>query len=181
MTKGMIYVEPERCMACKSCELACAVAHSRSKDLIEAMREEPRPVSRVDVVESAGLVVPLHCRHCDGAPCVQVCPTGAIVKTELGGPVIVRGELCVGCRSCTLVCPYGVPQLSPEGRTIVKCDLCFERLEAGQVPACVEACPTGALKFKRLEEVERETASRGWMGLLEGFARRAEGGEAEGR
>ena len=158
--KGVIFVEAERCMACKSCELACAVAHSGSKDLLEALRESPRPVARVEVRDVAGVSVPLHCRHCDPAPCAAVCPTGAIVKTELGGPVVMNEELCVGCRSCVLVCPYGVPQLKRDGTVVVKCDLCFERLEEGRIPACVEACPTKALKFRTLEEAEGEARER---------------------
>lgn len=158
--KGVIFVNPERCMGCRSCELACAVDHSESKDLFQAIKEFPRPTARVEVMEMGGISIPLHCRHCDSPPCVAVCPTGAITKAELGGPVVINSELCIGCRSCMLVCPYGVPQLKGGGKVMVKCDFCFERLERGEVPACVEACPTYALKFKTFEETEEETRRR---------------------
>ena len=73
---------------------------------------------------------------------------------------MIKNELCVGCGFCMLVCPYGVPQLKRDGKIMVKCDLCFERLERGMEPACVEACPTHALKFKTLDEIEGEVRER---------------------
>ena len=142
-----IMVNIEKCLACKSCEIACAVAHSKSRVLEEAIAEQPTPQRRV-VVEAAGeLAVPLQCRHCEDAPCISVCPTAAIHRHEADGPVLIEQNMCIGCKFCLMVCPFGVIDVSTDGKVMLKCDLCIERTKAGQEPACVEACPTGALKL----------------------------------
>jgi len=158
-----IVVNIEKCLACKSCELACALAHSKSKVLEEAVAESPRP-QRMVAVEAAGEYgVPIQCRHCEAAPCIEICPTEAIRRESADGPIVVVQDMCIGCKLCMLICPFGVLQIGAEGRAIIKCDMCTERLQAGQEPACVEACPTGALKLVVLEEVtksRRKKASR---------------------
>jgi len=151
MAKAIV-VNIEKCLACKSCEIACALVHSKSKVLEEAVAESPRP-QRMVTVEAAGeFGVPIQCRHCEAAPCVEICPTGAIQRQSKEGPVVVEKELCIGCKLCILICPFGVLRIGPEGRAIIKCDMCIERMEEGQEPACVEACPTKALKFVSLEQ-----------------------------
>jgi len=150
----IIYIDPEKCLACKSCELACAVAHSRSKDLLEAIREEPRPAHRVNVIAALDVALPLQCRHCEEAPCVEVCPSGAL-KKEPDGITSLDANLCIGCQFCVIVCPFGVLQTDKEGKAVIKCDLCRDRLDRGEDPACVAACPTGALKFVEAEEVSK--------------------------
>lgn len=152
----VIVVDIEKCMGCKSCELQCAVAHSASKELTSAIQESPRPRHRVTVIAVGEMAVPLQCRHCEDAPCVAICPTGALQKPNPEGPVTIDQDLCIGCKSCLLVCPFGVISLGPEGKSLIKCDMCMERLEAGQPPACVEACPTGALQLKDVEELTAE-------------------------
>jgi Fe-S-cluster-containing dehydrogenase component len=107
--------------------------------------------------------VPLQCRHCEDAPCIAVCPTAAIQRTEADGPVLIDAERCIGCKYCMAVCPFGVIALSNDGKVVVKCDLCFERTKAGREPACVEACPTKALKLvneKELTEGKRRLAAQ---------------------
>jgi carbon-monoxide dehydrogenase iron sulfur subunit len=151
-TEGLLFVEVSRCMACHSCEMACAVAHSASKDLVSAMGEEPRPSARMTVEAVGGMAVPLQCRHCEDAPCVTICPTRAIEKLGPNQPVIVTAVRCIGCRLCLMVCPFGVIRLERDGKAALKCDLCMERLAEGQDPACVTACPTGALRFGEIGE-----------------------------
>jgi len=145
----------DHCLACKSCEIACALAHSDAQDLLEAVQAEPKPQSRVKVVAAGGHALPLQCRHCEDAPCLMVCPTEAIHRTGDAGPVLIDEERCIGCKMCLVVCPFGAIDLARSGRAVVKCDLCIKRTEAGQEPACVVACPTRALKLVDIEEYNR--------------------------
>jgi carbon-monoxide dehydrogenase iron sulfur subunit len=153
----VIIVNIEKCLACKSCEIACALAHSRSAVLEQAVTELPRP-QRMVTVESAGeFAVPIQCRHCEAAPCIEICPTGAIQRFDEQSPVMVEADLCIGCKLCMLICPFGVLQIGTEGRAVVKCDMCYERLKEGKVPECVEACPTKALQLVSLKELTKST------------------------
>lgn len=154
--KGAIVVKADRCQGCKTCELACAVEHSVSQRLEEAIRETPFPTARVSVEQGAGFAVPLQCRQCEDAPCVAVCPTQALHRTDQESPVLIDHDLCVGCQACVLACPFGVIRMDRFSRAIIKCDQCFERIERGELPACVAACPVRALEFKSLDEVTRE-------------------------
>lgn len=157
-----IMVNIEKCLACKSCEIACAVAHSKSRVLEEAIAERPTPQKRVTIEAAGELSVPLQCRHCEDAPCITVCPTVAIHRHEADGPVLIEQDRCIGCKFCLMVCPFGVIDVSTDGKVAVKCDLCIERTKAGQEPACVEACPTGALKLvdeKELAAQKRRLAA----------------------
>jgi len=159
----VIVVNIEKCLACKSCEVACVLVHSKSKVLEQAVAELPRPQRMVTVEPAGEFAVPIQCRHCEAAPCVEICPTGAIRQQDEKGPVIVDQELCIGCKLCMLICPFGVLRISTEGRAVIKCDMCLERMEKDQEPACVEACITGALKLVSLEEVmksKRQEASK---------------------
>lgn len=147
----LLFTDITRCMACHSCELACAVAHSASRALAEAIQEEPRASARLSIETADGTPVPLQCRHCEDAPCVAICPTSAIEKLGPNQPVILHEERCIGCKFCVVVCPFGVMTLRRDGKVALKCDLCIERLDAGEDPACVSACPTGALHFESLD------------------------------
>jgi len=145
----------ERCLGCHSCEIACAVEHSVSKDLLGALAEEAPPQRRVRVEAGATGGLPLQCRHCEGAPCIAVCPSGALDRREDQGPVLLDSERCIGCKMCLMVCPFGVIDVSRDGKVVVKCDLCVERVAAGEEPACVSACPTKALVFITVEEYNK--------------------------
>ncbi len=150
-----IVVNIKKCLACKSCEIACAMVHSKSGVLEEAVAESPRP-QRMVTVEAAGeFGVPIQCRHCEDAPCITVCPTGAIQRFDEQAPVVVDADLCIGCKLCMLICPFGILQIDKKGRAIIKCDMCMERIEKDLDPACVEACPTKALSFVLLDQSEK--------------------------
>jgi len=148
-----ISVNVEKCLACKSCEVACALAHSKSKVLEEAIAESPGPQRRVTVEAVGEYGVPMQCRHCEEAPCITVCPTGAIHRHQVNDPVLIDKDRCIGCRYCLVVCPFGAIDITRDGKAVVKCDLCIERTKAGQEPACVEACPTKALQILSEEEL----------------------------
>jgi len=154
--KGVLFIDAEKCLACRSCEMACAGEHSRSKNLTKAVLETPAPQYRVSVEAAGDVSIPLQCRHCEDAPCVTICPTKALEKLEVGEPVLIKEELCIGCKWCILVCPFGIIKLSRDGRVITKCDLCLERTKEDRRPACVESCPTGALQYRSIEEISRE-------------------------
>jgi carbon-monoxide dehydrogenase iron sulfur subunit len=144
----IIVIDIKECMACRTCEIECSLAHSKTKTLEEAMNEvEPR----VNVEGAEEFAVPVQCRHCEMAPCIKICPTHAISREDPDSPVIINQDRCIGCNFCLAVCPFGAISPSYDGHRVIKCDLCFERLEAGQEPACVASCPTGALKFVEAE------------------------------
>ena len=82
---------------------------------------------------------------------MAVCPTEAISRASQDAPVLMDQQRCIGCKFCLLACPFGVISISHEGKAMIKCDLCVERTEAGREPACVSACPTGALKFQEID------------------------------
>jgi carbon-monoxide dehydrogenase iron sulfur subunit len=151
----VIIVDIEKCLACKSCEIACALAHSRSGVLEQAVAESPKPQRMVTVELAGEFAVPIQCRHCEAAPCIEICPTGAIQRFDEQAPVIVDADLCIGCKLCMLICPFGVLQIGAEGRAVIKCDMCYERLKEGKLPECVEACPTGALKLVSLNDLTK--------------------------
>lgn len=154
--KGAIVVKVGRCQGCNTCELACAVEHSQTQKLAEAIYESTLPASRVSVEQGDGFAVPLQCRQCEDAPCIAVCPTHALYRTDQNNPVIIDNDLCVGCHACVLACPFGVIWMDRFSRAIIKCDQCFERTAKGEMPACVEACPVQALEYKNLDEITRE-------------------------
>lgn len=145
-----ILVIRERCVACRSCEVACALYRSSvSKKLPEAIFEEIRPMARIRV-EFAGdeKGFPIQCRHCDPAPCLDACPADALYRDE-EGLVLLHEERCIGCWMCLMVCPFGAPQPFRGYRRVIKCDRC----QGMDAPYCVESCPTGALILADPEEI----------------------------
>ena len=94
------------------------------------------------------------CNHCFSPSCVSVCPTGAMHKREDNGIVVHNADICIGCRSCIMACPYGHPKYIESTGVILKCDMCAARLDQGDVPACVEACPVKVLTVGTVEENE---------------------------
>ncbi|NEW71178.1 4Fe-4S dicluster domain-containing protein [Streptomyces rapamycinicus] len=99
------------------------------------------------------------CKHCTHAACLDVCPTGALFRTEFG-TVVVQDDVCNGCGYCVPACPYGVIDVRPEDGGAHKCTLCYDRLGAGQEPACAKACPTDSIQFGPLDELRERAAAR---------------------
>ena len=143
-----IMVRYEHCLGCKSCELACTVAHSTSKILYETVLSRERPSKRV-FVESDGLQhFPLQCRQCQDQPCVHACMAGAMHVDTTTGLIQVESSRCVGCWMCVMTCPFGVIIQTPAQKA-AKCDQC---LEQDYDPACVKACPTKAIEYVEVNE-----------------------------
>ncbi len=163
-----VFVQPERCIGCKQCEIACAVEHSQSKNLYQAVFEDPKPKPRIYVGPGIYLnsSFPNKCRHCDPAPCLSVCPTAAISRSADREIVLVDGEKCISCAMCAMVCPFDVIRYYPSrealmGRVVaLKCDHCVERQKSGLEPACVEVCKVAALLFGEINELARRAGSK---------------------
>ena len=159
-----VYVRPELCIGCRHCEVACAIEHAAGKSLTGAVSEEKQSLPRI-FVETGGhyLTFPNRCRHCDPAPCMQVCPTETLVRDTETGSVLVRYDRCIGCAVCAMACPFGiirfekVHQLDTDREVNAKCDNCIARQRAGTIPACAEACKTGALEFGDADELVRSS------------------------
>jgi nitrite reductase (NADH) large subunit len=132
--------DEKRCLACRSCEIACALAHSASQDLSLALAETPVPRRRVSLRSGKDGLEALRCAQCDEPLCVYACKSGALSRDYVAGRNTFDQERCVGCAMCLMVCPFG-PRLDPERDQVVRCDACADR----DTPACVVACPTRAL------------------------------------
>ena len=137
-------------MACRLCEIACLVAHSKSKKIIKAYKEEfPNLTPRLVIEQKGPLSFAIQCRHCKDAHCVEACVTGAMKRDKKTGAVSHDREKCVGCWMCVMSCPFGVILMdTKEKKVATKCDLCAD---VGS-PACVDACPNAALVLKESEK-----------------------------
>ena len=152
-----IYAITEKCVACKSCEMACSIEHSASKNLFGAAFEGQKSRSRMNVQNVGAYSYPLNCNHCENASCMNACPTGAMRRNADTNSVYVATDTCIGCWMCVMACPFGAVTADHVTKTALKCDRCPDRVENGRDPACVEACPTQALIF---DTPERYTAMK---------------------
>jgi len=156
-----IVIDETRCLACGQCMIECAMAHTEAATLIEALSADATVQPRIHIEPCGEFVIPVQCRHCEDAPCIEVCPKDAIQRPVPNGPVLLDSEECVGCKLCVAACPFGAIYL-PRGdsKIVVKCDLCIARTEAGEEPACVAGCPTGALQFRELDDDDKQKRRR---------------------
>jgi len=99
------------------------------------------------------------CKHCANAGCLEACPTGSIVRTDLG-TVFVQPDICNGCGYCVVSCPFGVIDKRPVDGRAFKCTFCYDRQKAGLVPACAKACPTQSIQFGNLDELRNRAKDR---------------------
>jgi carbon-monoxide dehydrogenase iron sulfur subunit len=144
-----IYVKEQACIGCHLCEVYCRLKHSRSNDLVKAYKKEsPRPLPRLRVDECGIVSLSVRCQHCEDAPCLNACITGALYRDPLTSLVIVDEEKCIGCGTCALVCPLGVPKLDTVHKKMVKCDLCTDE----EIPVCVANCPNEALVYVEVQD-----------------------------
>ncbi len=133
-----IVINVDLCIGCAACGAACHVGHHDQTNLVPGR-----------VADTAKL--PVHCRHCEAPSSALACPRGALDQDQYG--FVRRSELlCVGCKSCSLACPFGVIPDEFIRHVSPKCDLCVDRVVEGGIPRCVASCTSGALSFVELKE-----------------------------
>jgi anaerobic dimethyl sulfoxide reductase subunit B (iron-sulfur subunit) len=151
-----------RCSGCMACVVAC-------QDQNDLPGEGPayRQVSKFEEAGAAPIIAHLSmsCQHCGEAPCLTVCPTGAIFRRKAGGIVDVDRDRCVGCRSCALACPFGAVHFMADGK-MAKCHFCADRMEHGLEPACVRTCPTKALTLGPADDMSQNKAAKAAQTIL---------------
>jgi formate dehydrogenase iron-sulfur subunit len=172
------FTDTSVCIGCKACEVACKEWNSVPEDGITltgmsydnsvglsadtwrhvAFIEQRRPVAD-GKDQFRWLMASDVCKHCTHAACLDVCPTGALFRTEFG-TVVVQQDVCNGCGYCVPACPYGVIDRREDDGRAWKCTLCYDRLGAGMEPACAKACPTESIQFGPLDELRDRAAAR---------------------
>ena len=140
-------------MGCHLCEVYCRLHHAQSTDLFKAFKKEsPKPLPRLRIEEKGVLSLSLRCQHCDDAPCLQACITGALTRDPISLAVTLDEGRCIGCGTCMLACPLGVLGMNTEAKKMVKCDLC----QGEEIPACVANCPNEALLYMEVPDVSNQ-------------------------
>jgi formate dehydrogenase iron-sulfur subunit len=179
--------DPTLCIGCKACEVACkqwnrlpeepASFSGRSYDntgalssttwrhvkFVEAERPRGPELGPSDAEPFSWIFLSDVCKHCEQAGCLEACPTGAIVRTEVGS-VFIQDDVCNGCGYCVVSCPFGVverrPAELPGGGGAFKCTFCYDRQRSGLTPACAKACPTESIAFGPLDELRARAGKR---------------------
>ena len=142
-----VYVNEDVCIGCHLCEVYCQLKHAKTNDLIKAFKDEsPKPIPRLRVEENGILSLSSRCKHCEDAPCLYACLTGALTRDPETRVVNADDERCIGCGTCMLACPLGALRLDTERKKMVKCDLCQDE----EVPVCVANCPNEALLYMEI-------------------------------
>jgi len=163
----MLY-DSTRCLGCLACERVCAKAHDLPEPpdgmkagVVRKTTEKQRLAINNNNTSKGEVFSRKSCMHCNEPACTAACLTEAMYKTK-EGPVIWRGDKCMGCRYCMVSCPFDVPKFEFHSNNpkIQKCDLCYDRLKAGKIPACAEACPGDALTFGTRRELIAEARKR---------------------
>lgn len=165
------------CIGCKACEVACknwnqlpasgggewemsGESYDNTRRLDGIHWRHVKFVEQFpDAYNGRWLLMSDVCKHCVQAGCLEVCPTGAIIRTEFD-TVVIQSDVCNGCRACIAACPFGVIDMNPASGTAQKCTLCYDRISVGLEPACSKACPTDSIQFGTIEELRERAEQR---------------------
>ena len=150
-------LDVNNCLGCRACEMACRAENQTPTNI------HWRHVTRI----GEGRYLSMSCNHCANPECFRVCPTRAFSKRK-DGIVEINTNLCTGCRKCVYACPYHAPQYNPFTNKVTRCQMCYPRQDMGLLPACVEACPTGALQIIDLLDFDGEDiqmTTKGFPGI----------------
>jgi formate dehydrogenase iron-sulfur subunit len=187
------FTDPTVCIGCKACEVACKEWNQVPDDgfvwtgnsydntghlgastwrhvlfLEQDRRKGEQIVGTLSLGENGDdpfrwVFLSDVCKHCEEAGCLEACPTGSIVRTEIGS-VLVQDDVCNGCGYCVVACPFGVidrrPQPLPNAGGAFKCTFCYDRQKSGLTPACAKVCPTESIVFGRLDDLRVRAAER---------------------
>jgi formate dehydrogenase iron-sulfur subunit len=172
------YTDTTVCIGCKACEVACKEwnqlpaenggvrelsgdSYDNTRRLDGTHWRHVKFVEQFDETRHNGrwLMMSDVCKHCVQAGCLEVCPTGAIIRTEFD-TVVIQSDVCNGCRDCIAACPFGVIEINPVSNTAQKCTLCYDRMQHGLEPACAKACPTNSIQFGPIRELRQRAQAR---------------------
>ena len=171
------FTDTTLCIGCKACEVACkewnqlpatngGVAKLSGESYDNTLHLNGINWRHVQFIEQFDnrdqgrwLLMSDVCKHCVQAGCLEVCPTGAIIRTDQD-TVVIQSDVCNGCRDCIAACPFDVIEINPASNTAMKCTLCYDRTSAGLTPACAQACPTASIQFGPVSELQARAQQR---------------------
>jgi formate dehydrogenase iron-sulfur subunit len=168
------FTDTSVCIGCKACEVACKEWNEVPADGLNFLAtsydntgglsaDTWRHVAFIEKPKADGGMAWLMssdvCKHCTSAACLEVCPTGALFRTEFS-TVVVQQDICNGCGYCVSACPFGVIDQRKDDGRVWKCTLCYDRLKGSQTPACAQACPTESIQFGPLEMLRARAGQR---------------------
>lgn len=142
MGKYRFIMHEENCINCKACENVCRTTHDTAPGLWLGKLLYTMPEGKMEAQVKFRA-----CPQCNHAKCVSACPTGALIMRESDGIVYVDVDKCTGCGLCLIACPHDLLWKDPRTGKIVKCDMCYERMDQGLQPNCIASCPTNALEL----------------------------------
>ncbi len=147
MPRYAMIIDAKKCIGCYACQVACQMQNELGPDNV-FIRFEDRETGKYPQVKY--IIAPLQCQHCQDAPCVPVCPTGASHK-DGNGLTVVEKERCMGCRRCVAACPYNARTYLKDEGVVQGCNMCLSLVQKGEEPACVTTCLTKARYFGDLD------------------------------
>jgi len=135
----VLVLDYEKCTGCRECEMVCSIQH-------EGVSNPARSRIKVVKMEWEGRYIPVACQQCESAPCMAICPVKAISRDEILNRVVVDYDVCIGCRMCVAICPFGGMSFDTLAQKVIKCDFCDGD------PQCVRFCETKAIRYADASE-----------------------------